>query len=310
MLLSRREFVGVSAGMTLAASGGQGQQPAPQPTQVPKAKIKNVEVSRLLIGGNIFVNAAHSRDLRYVEDLAARYNTEEKVYETLRLAEQHGINTYTMHTPPRYRHMIKRYRNELGGKIQWLLAPSPPTEDIAQYRQMVREWVDLGAEMIYLAGGMAEMLYNAGKWDVIAGAVDAAKECGVPSGVGAHDLRIVMECESRNIEPDFYVKTLHSHNYPSAPRPDEIKGPYQEVPGYWCADPSETIRVMGQVQKPWIAFKVMAAGAIPPKEAFRYAFESGADFVLAGMFDWQVAEDVAVANEVLASVKRERPWYA
>ena len=65
---------------------------------------------------------------------------------------------------------------------------------------------------------------------------------------------------------------------------------------------------MKTVEKPWFAFKVMAAGAIPPDNAFRYAFENGADHVLAGMFDFEIAEDVAIANKILANVKRARPW--
>ena len=36
------------------------------------------------------------------------------------------------------------------------------------------------------------------------------------------------------------------------------------------------------VEKPWVAFKVMAAGAIHPRVGFHYAFRGGADFVIAG----------------------------
>jgi hypothetical protein len=65
---------------------------------------------------------------------------------------------------------------------------------------------------------------------------------------------------------------------------------------------------MKDVEKPWIAFKVMAAGAIPPANAFRYAFENGADHVLAGMFDFEIAQDAQIANGILDAVTRSRPW--
>ena len=47
-----------------------------------------------------------------------------------------------------------------------------------------------------------------------------------------------------------------------------------------------------------------------PKHAFPHAFHNGADFILAGMFDWQIAEDVAVAKAAFADAytKRDRPW--
>jgi hypothetical protein len=65
---------------------------------------------------------------------------------------------------------------------------------------------------------------------------------------------------------------------------------------------------MKDVKKPWIAFKIMAAGAIPPKDAFEYAFRNGADHLLVGMFDYEIADDVTLAKSVLANDKRDRPW--
>jgi NAD(P)H-dependent flavin oxidoreductase YrpB (nitropropane dioxygenase family) len=65
---------------------------------------------------------------------------------------------------------------------------------------------------------------------------------------------------------------------------------------------------MFTVKQPWIAFKVLAAGAIPPHRGFRHAFEGGADFILVGMFDWQIAEDVQITKQVLGNLRRLRPW--
>ena len=76
-------------------------------------------------------------------------------------------------------------------------------------------------------------------------------------------------------------------------------------------DPKETIKYMAAVERPWIAYKVLAAGTIHPRSGFKYAFENGADFAAVGFFDCQIAEDVAVANDVLkAAENRERAWQA
>ncbi|MCX8107582.1 MAG: hypothetical protein N3G20_02125, partial [Verrucomicrobiae bacterium] len=80
---------------------------------------------------------------------------------------------------------------------------------------------------------------------------------------------------------------------------------------YWDLDPDRTIAFMQEVEKPWIAFKVLAAGAIRPESGFRYAFENGADFICVGMFDFQVAENVDLVRKILPEVQnRHRPWMA
>ena len=55
-----------------------------------------------------------------------------------------------------------------------------------------------------------------------------------------------------------------------------------------------------------------AAGAIHPNDGFDYAFKNGADFACVGMFDFQVAEDVAIANKVLTrhQDRTTRAWHA
>jgi len=316
---NRRAFlkgsVLTSAAIALSSRPGQAgaQNAARKPTTIgnalPRGRIGHLSISRVLLGGNLLTHYTHSRDLQYVYNLTAHYNTEAKIIETMRLAEQHGINALCVHTVPRVLDILKKYRYELGGQIQWIICPTAPVEPgLAAYAEQVDELIHGGVDAIYLWGVHADKLVAEGKLDLIAKAVEIVKERGMLSGVGAHDMRVVVECEKNKIDADFYIKTLHHHNYPSAPKPHELKGPYNEVPGYWCRDPEQLIEFMNGVDKPWIAFKVMAAGAIPPKDAFRYAFENGADHILAGMFDFEIAEDVTIAKNVLDNVTRTRPW--
>ena len=99
------------------------------------------------------------------------------------------------------------------------------------------------------------------------------------------------------------MKTLNSKSYWSAgfmPRNDSV----------WAETPEATIAFMRDIRVPWIAFKVLGAGAIHPREGFKYAFQNGADFICVGMFDFQVVEDVILARGALDALERARPWMA
>lgn len=319
--LTRRDFVRgtllSSASLPVLAQSNSRAAAPPSPTPgslatLPKGRIGKLEISRLILGGNLLTHFTHSRDLQYVYTLAAKYNTDDRILDTLALAEAHGINAVSMHNPEHPISILRRYRKERGGRIQWIICPTAPVEPgLDKYRAHVEALLADGCEAIYLWGVHADSLVAQGKIDLLAKAVELPKTLGVPSGVGGHDLRVVKACEENNVPADFYIKTFHHHSYPTGPRPEEITEPYNEFPGYWCSHPQETAEYMSAVKKPWIAFKTMAAGAIPPKNAFRHAFHGGADFVLAGMFDFEIAEDVKIANEILPRAeKRSRPWIA
>lgn len=273
---------------------------------LPMGKICDIEISRLICGGNLIGGWAHSRDLLYVSKLFKAYNTDEKIMETLQLCEENGVNAII--TNPISGPAIKRYWRERGGTIQWIVEAHPKADDV---RTGVTESIDNGAAAVYIQGNVGDRLVKEGRIDLIGETVEFIKEHGVPAGIGGHSLNVPVACEEAGLNPDFYVKTLHAGNYWSAKREDQTSDVISNsADNYWSVTPEKTIEFMKALDKPWIAFKVLAAGAIHPREGFRYAFDNGADFICVGMFDFQVVEDVRTAMDILSSVNRQRPWRA
>lgn len=312
--VDRRSFIKTSMAATAGAAVGIGlAQPsnaAPElgANGMPMGRIKNLKVSRLISGGNLISGWAHARDLIYAHHLMANYNTPEKVIETLALLEENGVNTIIADPRKKPMDIFKKYW-DMGGKMQWIAEGHPTPDDM---KTNIKASIDWGASAVYLQGVIGDRWLKEGHVDKLGECVEYIKSQGVPGGLGAHMLDVIVNSEAREFNPDFYVKTLHHTNYWSARRPDQ--GPEvvdNDADNFWEPTPEKTIEFMKTVKKPWIAFKTLAAGAIHPSSGFQYAFEGGADFVCVGMFDFQVREDAIIAkNTVGATQKRQRPWFA
>jgi hypothetical protein len=298
---------------------GSGAKPKPDidPETMPCGTIGKVRISRLFLGGNLIGGWAHSRDLLYVSSLFKAYNTEEKIFETLDLAERCGINTVLI--DPRDFPPVLKYNRERKRNFQSLVCTLPSIE-ADKLGDHVKQLVDQGASLVYVHGIMADQYVMAGRIDALGRAIDAIKAQGLPAGVGGHSLETPMACEKHALGADFYVKTFHTDRYWSATPPEKREewcwyrpmssenGRYHD--NMFCLDAEKTAAFMESVKKPWIAFKTMAAGAIPPQIAFPFAFRHGADFIVAGMFDFQLERDAKLAIEAVVRFKtRKRPWY-
>jgi hypothetical protein len=323
---TRRHFLKKSAAAALAAPlitsleeyalRAQQREAAPPATvplskdAMPMGKIGKVNISRLICGGNLVNGFAHSRDLIYVSPLLKHYFTDDKIMETWSLCERHGINTMLIDpADQRALAVYEKYRAQ-GGRIQYIAQFGPDKGDL---KTPVKRAKDAGAVGALLQGNAGDTWTREGDVKLIGELLALIRDQGMIAGVAGHELRTVMTVEKAGLAPDFYMKTLHSTHYWSTRRPEQM----QEVidnwgtDNYWCRDPKETIAYMAELRRPWIAYKVLAAGAIHPSAGFQHSFENGADFAVVGMFDFQIAENAAIAKSTVEAAKnRDREWFA
>jgi len=293
-------------------------------TALPCGQIGDVRISRLIAGGNLLSGWCHQRDLLFVRQLAEAYLTEQKQFDTLQLMEAAGINMIMvdMIQMP----IVNKYKKQRGGRMRTIASVRQDwgawdRPNIHELKTEISRTIDQGPDLLYLHGGYCDRLVQSGQPQNIvflAQALSALRERGYLAGLGSHALEVPMECDKRGIAVDYYVKTFHHDRYWSAtPRERRkrfcVDGPtsldHNEFhDNIFCIDPEETAAYMLGKRQPFIAFKVLAAGAIQPKSAFTWAFENGADFLAVGMFDFNVGADVSILKQVLKDVKRQRPW--
>jgi uncharacterized membrane protein YphA (DoxX/SURF4 family) len=269
-----------------------------------------MELSRLLMGGNLIGGWAHARDLIYVSKLVKTYHTDEKIVQTLALGEKCGINAIISN--PQMGRIFQKYKHEFRSNMKFFSDCGIGLD----FQKGIAMSLVSDFDALYCQGEITDRWTNekyddgTGKtvpqrMELIRKGLEEIRRHGKPAGIGAHRIEAIKVCVDHGLKPDFWVKTCHSHDYWSAQNAGQWKD------NFFDFNPEETIRYMATLKEPWIAFKVLAAGAILPEVGLKYAYTNGADFVCLGMYDFQIVEDVNIAIDAFEKAKdRSRPWMA
>ena len=246
---------------------------------LPIGRIGKYEISRLICGGNPFRSFAHSGELKYVSRLFAEYFTDEKVVDTLSLCADNGINTFLGRTDDHVARFLDKYEQARGERIQWIAQTAPERRPI---EINIKFAAKRGAIGCFTHGRTSDDLATEGNLAKIGECMDMIRENGMIAGVGSHRPQVIRAVHEAGIDVDFFFLTINNV-------------------GYECEDPGLAGETMRSIDKPFIGFKTLGAGRTTPDKGFKFAVESGADFIAVGMFDFQVKEDIAVAKEVFRS---------
>jgi hypothetical protein len=243
-------------------------------TAFPTATLGDVEISRLIIGGNPFSWGSYFSEAR--KRWAKAYLTDERIVGMLEKCEQEGINAFVGRGDDHIFGILDQFERRNGHRINWIAqtAPERGPHETRELRPLntpnnIREIGQHGPIAIFVHGGVigAVMDVEAREIEHVEEWLGLMRECGAPAGVCSHNHEAIDICEERGYEPDFYMITVNPLHYSCAGEPERIA---QSIKG---------------TDKPVLAFKTMAMGRIPPEEAIQLTLSciKDTDFMVVGM---------------------------
>lgn len=271
-----------------------------QAKQLPKIKLGDLEVSRLIAGGNPIGGYSYSTSnlSRFMQE----YFTVEGTANFILRCEAEGITTWQSHYSTKIRDALLTARDR-GSQIQWIALLSSRNDNL-------KEVLNLNPVAIAHHGGVTDQLALEGKKEQVHDFVKRVHDSGLPSGISTHCPKLLGELDSEGWENDFFMGCF----YYLSRTPEECRElSAEEHLGYnWVRnDPGRMAAQMRKVQRPCLAFKILGAGRLcgsrnrdvnSIETAFSFAFQNikPIDGVIVGMFPVytdEVAEDAGFARK-------------
>ena len=255
----------------------------PGPTAA--VSIGGASVSRFIVGHNPPAGNSHVSD--ELNAAMREYFTTENVLALYRRAEELGVRTFMIRGDYHMLELVEQYRRG-GGGMNFIGQTASEMHDIFAN---IRVMAAAGAAGIYHHGTQTDKFWREGRIDDARDYLKCMRDCGVAVGLGTHQPEIVEYAEAAGWDVDYYMCSFY--NLSRVPRESAaVTGKTQyDTETYPDADREAMCRVIRAVDKPVLAFKVLAARrkcGSPEEvaEAFRYAYAhiKPTDAVVVGLF--------------------------
>jgi len=282
---------------------------------IPTVEFLGNQITKVILGDNPFIGNSYIPDTYPRQEMYDFY-TAEKVLEAFFTAEECGINTYMCLASPFLTRMFQQYKKE-GGKMNIMFQTFPPMDLQANIYQMM----DCEPIAIYHQGSTLEEFLEEGKKDYLLERLELIRSTGVYTGLATHVPEIVLEAERENWGMDFYMTCVYNYRNQRIGQPSSFfaKSDTPKYIVFYPEDPPKMYKVINEIEKPCIAFKIFAGGQVfnnkTPEEipgvletVYKEAFDNikPNDLVCIGVyqkFSNQLKENTDAAIKVLNNMK-------
>jgi hypothetical protein len=288
--IGRREFLlGLSAAAAgsplVSAESGQTEHTTSPAPLLPTIKLGEHRITQLVVGSNPISGYSYMGPI--LDQHMKEYFTHERIVEFLWKSEHRGINTHQFSDPEKMSSVFRDLR-ETGSKMKFICLHAGGPE------RMPVEKVVRDTQPIAIAhhGGVTDRLFREGKSRQVHDFVKRVHDVGVLAGVSAHNPDCIKRIADEGWPVDFFMACFY---YLTRTREELEKMPpvvtAQIGYSFFASDPIAMTKVIRQVDKPCLGFKILAAGRMCSKAnkveaAFKFAFEQikPTDGVIVGMY--------------------------
>ncbi|MBI4892080.1 MAG: hypothetical protein HY821_15750 [Acidobacteria bacterium] len=285
--ISRRQMVGA----LLPAVGMQ----AAEGNSLPTVEIGRFKVTRLVAGYNPI--GGHSHAVPKLSTIMKDWFTPERTLEYALQCERNGINTWQVSVDRKVFGAL-RAAKERGSKLQHLVLMRD--EDAATWKEIA----ELKPIAVVHHGGVTDRFFYGGQQEKVRDFLKKAHDFGLMAGVSSHVPEHIARVDDSGWEQDLFMTCL----YNVVRQPAKLEAGLGDVPVdelFLAHDPEKMLKVVRQVRRPCLAFKVFAAGRLCGSEAqmekamrFAYGNMKAGDGLIVGMFP--IFSDEAAANVGMA----------